>query len=253
MATCAIRGSRPVPSYMRSSHCRQMDPSGVATQSLIGQVARGDDGAAGQPVIAADDHLGEVAGQCGAGEVIGHRQRQVAPAVRDAEVSLPGRDQADRVPGFVLRQGDAQVRVRRQDGGQRGRDQAAHRGGERGQPHVPGDGLGLLVQPGLQLLQVGEQPVPCSTRCLPCLVSITPRPTRSSSGTPVCFSRRLTCCDTALGVKPSASAAAITEPWAPTARSESSATRSIMKQCYMIYCMNIRWCFMVVPGHTGLA
>ena len=78
--------------------------------------------------------------------------------MRDAEVGLPGRDQADRVPGFVLGQGDPQVRVRRQDGGQRGRDQAAHRGGERGQPHVPGDGPRLLVQPRLQLLQVGEEP-----------------------------------------------------------------------------------------------
>ena len=32
MATCAIRGARPVPSYIRINHWRQMVPSGVATQ-----------------------------------------------------------------------------------------------------------------------------------------------------------------------------------------------------------------------------
>ena len=38
------------------------------------------------------------------------------------------------------------------------RDQAAHRGRERGEPQVPGDRAGALVQPGLDLLEVGEQP-----------------------------------------------------------------------------------------------
>ncbi len=49
---------------------------------------------------------------------------------------------------------------------------------------------------------------PSSTRRRPEPVRITPRPTRSSSGSPTWRSSRLTCCETALGVKPSASAAA---------------------------------------------
>ncbi len=87
----------------------------------------------------------------------GDRQREVAPAVRDAEVGLPGGDQADGVPRLALGEADAQARVRREDGRQGGGDQAAHRGGERGQPHVPGDGAGLLVQPGLELLEAVEE------------------------------------------------------------------------------------------------
>ena len=37
---CAIRGSRPVPSYIRVSHWRQIVPSGVAIQLLVDEVAR---------------------------------------------------------------------------------------------------------------------------------------------------------------------------------------------------------------------
>jgi hypothetical protein len=44
-------------------------------------------------------------------------------------------------------------------------------------------------------------------------------------------------------VKPSASAAATTEPWSSTARSAVSEARSIMKRCYIDSGMIIRWCF----------
>ena len=92
---------------------------------------------------------------------------------------------------------------------------------------------------------------PASTRCRPCSVRITPRPTRSSSGTPVCRSSRLTCWETALGVKPRASAAPTTEPWVSTARRLVRAARSIMKRCYMDPCMNSRWCYMVAVRLAG--
>ena len=142
-------------------HAQQPLPAGAPLGGghpvLRGQVAGGDDGAPGQRVVAADDHLGQVAAEGRAGQVTGNGQGKVAPAVHDAEVGLPGGDQADGVPRLPLGEADAQVRVRREDGRQGGGDQPAHRGGERGQPHVPGDGAGLLVQPGLELLQAVEQ------------------------------------------------------------------------------------------------
>ena len=60
--------------------------------------------------------------------------------------------------------------------------------------------MGALVQAGLDRLEVGEQPAARIDQVPPWEVSITPRPTRSSSGTPVWRSSRLTCWETALGV-----------------------------------------------------
>ncbi len=75
---------------------------------LVGEIGGRDHRVAGEGVVAADDHSGEIAGQGGAGEVAGDRQRDVAPAVCDAEIGLPGRDVADGVPGFAFGNGDPQ-------------------------------------------------------------------------------------------------------------------------------------------------
>ena len=132
-------------------------PLGRGNPVLGGEVAGRDHRAARQGVVAAHDHLGEVVAERGAGQVAGHRQRDVAPAVRDAKVGLPGRDQVDGVPWLVFGQGDAELRVGGEHGRQGGRDQAPHRGGERSQPHAPGDRSRLLVKAGPQLLQVRQQ------------------------------------------------------------------------------------------------
>ena len=213
IATCAIRGAWPVPSYIRRNHWRQMVPSGVATQASSTR-SRGETRVpAGQPVLARHDHVGDVVGHGGADEVLGDVQRHVAPAVHDAEVLLAGGDEVDRVPGLALGEGELEVGVLVQQGADHRRHQAAHGGREGRDPQPPGHPTGVAVQAGLELLEVGEEPRPSPTRRRPCSVSITPRPTRSSSATPACFSSRLTCWETALGVKPRASAAPTTEPW----------------------------------------
>jgi len=52
-------------------------------------------------------------------------------------------------------------------------------------------------------------------------------------------------------VKPRTSAAATTEPCDRTARSDCSATRSIMQRCYIVRCIIIRWYFTVVGANMG--
>ena len=77
--------------------------------------------------------------------------------MHDAEVALAGRDQVDGVPRLALGERQREVGVGGAQVAYDGGDQPAHRGRERGQPQVPGDRPGPLVQPGLDLLEVGEQ------------------------------------------------------------------------------------------------
>ena len=120
-----------------------------------------------------------------------------------------------------------------------GRHQSAHRRREGGQPQPAGHGAGL--RGAARTRATPGRPAgatPSSTSCRPWSVSITPRPTRSSSGTPACLSSRLTCWDTALGVKPRASAARDHRTVGVDGAEAVRAARSIMKQCYLIGCMN---------------
>ena len=228
-----------------------MRPLGGGDPVLAGQVAGGDDGAARQgwsrrTITSARSRASAV--------------RARWPGIgrgRSPQLCTTPRSACPEATRLMASHGSRSVRVTRRSGC------AARTGGRAGaiRPRIavenavsrtcPATVPACWCSPDWSSSRPASRRVPCSTRCLPCLVSMTPRPTRSSSGTPVCFSRRLTCWDTALGVKPSASAAATTEPWVPTARSASRATRSIMKQCYMVDGRNIRWCFIVGPGHTG--
>ena len=90
--------------------------------------------------------------------MVGHLQRHVAPAVHEPDVALTGGDQVDGVPRLALGQADGEVGVRGVQVGDGGGHEAPHRGREGHQPEVPGHGRGLLVQAGLDLLEVGEQP-----------------------------------------------------------------------------------------------
>ena len=126
-----------------------------------------------------------------------------------------------------------------------GSDQAPHRRGEGRDPQLARDGPGLSVQPRLDLLEVGQEPRSGIDEVAAVSGEHHPATDAFEQGTPACFSSRFTCWEIALGVKPSASAAFTTDPWLSTARREISALRSIMKQCYMIACMIIRWRFIV--------
>ena len=198
---------------------------GGGDPALVDQVARADPRPAGERVVAVHDHVGHVVGEGRGREVLGDGERRRRPSCAPRR----GRSGPDATRSTVSH-GSRSVRVSARSGcaSRRsridGRDQAAHRGRERRDPQVPGDGAGLRgAGPASTCSRSVSSRAPASTRCRPCPVSITPRPTRSSSGTPVCRSRRLTCWDTALGVKPSASAAATTEPWVSTARREARA------------------------------
>ncbi len=57
----------------------------------------------------------------------------------------------------------------------------------------------------------------CSVSSRPAAVGRTPRPTRSSSATPACFSNAAICWLTADGVYPRFAAAAVTDPLLTTA------------------------------------
>ena len=105
--------------------------------------------------------------------------------VHDADVGLAGGHPVDRVPRLQLGEARPQLGVLLEEVTRRpGADQTPHRRGERDQrvgrrrPGRPG-ACRSVSRP----LQLGGDPVPSSTRCRPSRVSITPRPTRSSSPT----------------------------------------------------------------------
>ena len=246
---CAIRGSRPVPSYIRGSHWRQIVPSGVAIQSSSTQVARGDPRRGRRAGGRAARSRRRRRGRPGGREVVGDRDRHVSPAVHDAEVALAGGDQVDGVPGLALGQGQREVGVRRRGasrttGATRPRiavENAVDAAGARRRRRRAG---AARTRPPRGRPAAGA---PASTRCRPWSVSITPRPTRSSSGTPACFSSRLTCWDTALGreaervggARPPSRGCRRRGGWSGRPDQSCSDATSIT-------CMIIRWCFMIV-------
>ena len=225
---CAISGSRPVPSYIRVSHCRQIVPSGVAIQPsstrscgvsarrpASGWSWRRMTSATSVPTVVAATWSGIPRGTS---PQLCATPRSVAPVATRPAVSQGSRSESATVrPGWAASTpgsaGATRPRI------------AVEKAVSRTSPAtVPAWRRRLASS---RSRSVSNRP-PWSTRWRPCRVSITPRPTRSSSGTPVCRSRRLTCWETALGVKPRAAAAATTEPWLSTARSEATASRSIM-------------------------
>ena len=154
----AIRGSRPVPSYIRVSHWRQIVPSGVATHPSS---TRSRGVTALRPASgwsAVHDHVGDVRGDRRTSQVLRDRERYVAPAVHQADLALTRGHQVDGVPGLPLGQRDGQVGMCLEQVAHGRRDHPAHRGRERHHPQVARDRPGLQVQPGLDLLEVGEQP-----------------------------------------------------------------------------------------------
>ena len=154
--TCAIRGGRPVPSYIRCSHWRQMVPSGVAIQSTSSRSCGVTVAPAGERVVARHDQVGDVVGDAGARDVVGHGERHPAPAVHDPDVALTGRDQVDGVPRLALVEGQPQVGMGVEEPARDRRDQAAHRGRERDQADAAGHDVGAVLELGLELLEIGE-------------------------------------------------------------------------------------------------
>ena len=168
--------------------------------ALVDQVARGDRGAAGQPVVAVDDDVGDVAGDRGAHQVVGDVDRHVAPGVEQAEVELAGGDQVDGVPRLVLDQGD------RSSGWASSRSRTASATSPRMAVEKaairrwPATTPVRRCRPASTASRSPSSRPPSSSRWRPSPVTMTPRPTRSRSATPVCRSSRLTCWETALGV-----------------------------------------------------
>ena len=154
----AIRGRRPVPSYIRVSHWRQIVPSGVAIQSSSTR-SRGLTRArpasrwpAWTMTSATSRARGVVARWSGMASGTSPQlcttPRSTWPEATRSTVSHGSRSERVRV-----RSGCAVAQV-----AQGGRHEAAHRRRERRQPQVAGHRPGLAVQPGLDLLEVGEQP-----------------------------------------------------------------------------------------------
>ena len=210
IATCAIRGRRPVPCVHPGEPLTADGALGRCDPALVDEVVRSHPRAGRQRVAGVHDRRRPRRRRARwSTRWSGMARSDVAPAVHDADVGLTGGHQVDGVPGLALgqasatRSGYAVAQV-----AHAGCDESAHRGREGGDAQVSRRRCRRWwCRPDSRLSRSASRRRAASTRCRPSRVSITPRPTRSSRATLVWRSRRLTCWDTALGVKPSASAA----------------------------------------------
>ena len=122
---------------------------------------RRDGGATCQPMTCGYHDICHVGGERGRVQVLGDRKRNVAPAVRDPDIGLPGGDQLDGVPGLPLSELQLEAGMRLVQRADAGSHESAHRRRERGEPQATCHCPGLLVQPGLDALEVGQQPSTC--------------------------------------------------------------------------------------------
>ena len=185
--SCAILGRRPVPSYIRVSHSRQIVPSGVAIHSSSTRSCGVTRGAGGEGVLAVHDHVGDVAATERRSRWSGTASGDVAPAVREPESTWPVATRSTVSQGSRSAQGQPEVGWASRSVADDGGDQPAHRGGERGEPQAAGHarrpgGAG----PASSTSRSPRSRPPASTQVAAGAVSMTPRPTRSSRGTPVC-------------------------------------------------------------------
>ena len=146
-----------MPTYIRSSHCRQIELRGVAIQSSSSRSRGVEPSAIGQRVLAVEHDVGPVVGERGDRDVVGHGERHVAPLVHDPEVGLVGGDEVDGVPGLTLGHGDREVGVGVEHVAHDRGHQPADGGREGRHPQPPGHGPCLPVQSALQLLEASEQ------------------------------------------------------------------------------------------------
>ncbi|MDR6172905.1 hypothetical protein QE366_000164 [Nocardioides zeae] len=103
------------------------------------------------------DGVGGVVAELGGDHVLRHHQRDVAPGVGDGHLDPPAGDEVDGVPRLLLAEGDPQVGVGVEQAAGHGCREAAHRGGEAGEAHVPRDRAGVGVELGLDAFEVGEE------------------------------------------------------------------------------------------------
>ena len=182
----AIRGSRPVPSYIRVSHWRQIVPSGVAIQPSSTQVSVRAPPARPASGWSRRTTMLRALSWPTEARVRWSGTERTSPQLRTSpDVALTGRHEVD-----VL-QGSRRARSRG-PGARRAAPRpprSTHRRGEGDQPQVAGHRAGLAAQPRLDLLQVGEQPGAGVDQVPAVAGYITPRPTCSSSGMPTASSR----------------------------------------------------------------
>ncbi len=112
----------------------------------------------GQRVPERHHDVRDVVGQRGRDDVLRDGERHVPPGVDDPDIGASGRDQVHGVPRLALGQRKDQVGVRGLQVPDRGGDEAPRGGGEGRQAQPSDHGAGLMVQPGLDPFQVGEQP-----------------------------------------------------------------------------------------------
>ena len=154
---CARCGEPPGPGVHPGQPLAADGASGVAIHRSPRR-SRAEDRRAGERVVPVQDDVGRVPGDDRRRQVVGDVDREVAPAVDDAEVGLAGRHEVDGVPGLRLGEAEGQGR----DAPRRSRTTGATSPRiaveKRGEAQVARDRTGPLVQGRLDLPEVGEEP-----------------------------------------------------------------------------------------------
>ena len=205
--------------------------------------------ASGQRVVAVHEQVGDVGEHRLAAQRRRHVEAHALPAVHDRDVGATRGDLGHGVPRLGLVHHDVEV----------GRAAAAARRAAAGRHRAPRSrrrrgAAGPTGRPASPCTRERSRSTcspstrPSSTSRRPAAVSTTPRPARSSRVAPTWRSSRLTCWETADGVKPSSAAAPPTLPQRSTATRDSTAARSIMQRCYRDRSRRHRWCFTVDAG-----